>query len=519
LEIRMPLNINNPFAQAIVAEGRKRGYNDYAIAASLGSGMAESGLNPASRPGDNGSAHGGFQWRGDRYTGLQRTAAQMGLDENDPRVQAAHWFNEADTSESKWGLKNAKSIDEAGNAAISMLRPAGWQAGAPQGGHNYSGRMAYAQQALAALHGGDPSVIADANSSQNPNVPGDFAGGSGGDQLSGGSGGDQLFDGDSGGALNSSFLSGGPGALFGRPQEGWNVGDTLTRVGASMMARDNPTGATAIMKGIDNDAELKRTKLYLQAQGKLQRQQNTHFIQDKDGRKIYALGPTGNVINTTELGPAPEKPINPKTMDYLEKQKGAADQSYDTLDKLNYYRNLIADGKLDLSAISQFNNSYKNLMNAADPKVANAARFTAFIEDLRNNRLLEAKGVQTEGDAIRAMQAILPGNAGYDNHTTLALLDDASDSLNRAYHRHYQALQNGMNQYKSYDPDGIYSSEAKDRESRLSAFQPEYTKKRDAFWAGTGGGSTGGAPGGTPSGMSPEARAAQERILKKRQGN
>lgn len=511
----MPVNINNPLAQALIAEGRRRGYSDVAIATSIGNAMAESGLNPATRPGDNGTAFGGFQWRHDRFSNLKNTASRMGVDYTDPKAQAAHWFDELDGkvgSEGRWGqkLKSAQDIAAANDAVISALRPAGWSANNPRGGHNYDRRLAFAKQALEAITSGKITT-ADVSPSGGPNynVPGDdlemaktvfegtnepnpmvaaMQGSQESDVLAGGSGDDDLAQ----PALSSSFLTGGPGALFGRPQEGWNFGDTMIRVGAAMMARDNPQGAAAVFKSIEEDEQTKRTQMAINARKKLEKQEANRTIMDRTGRELITVDPQGNVVNRTQLNPE-DKALPPKTMEYLEKQKVAADTAYDVLDKLNHYRNLITEGKLDVSALSRMDNTFRNLINSdeVDEKTRNAARFAAFIEDLRNQRLLEAKGVQTEGDAVRAMQAIMPGVAGYNNKTTLALLDDAADKLEKSWRRHYQGLELGLNQYKNYDPDGIYRKEFEERNTRMSQFLPEYTKRRDAFFAsGAGAGST-----------------------------
>lgn len=126
-----------------------RGYTKEQAAGIVGNLIAESNLRPSGAVGDNGTAFGIAQWRGERLTRLKRYAASQGKDWQDFETQLSFVDVELQSHETNAykALKNAKTIDEATAAFIGYERPAGWSTGNPRGGHNYSGRLKSAAQA------------------------------------------------------------------------------------------------------------------------------------------------------------------------------------------------------------------------------------------------------------------------------------------------------------------------------------------------------------------------------------
>jgi len=131
------------------------GYQPHQSAAIVGNLMAESGLNPNVRPGDNGTAFGIAQWRGDRLTGLQRFAASQGKDWRDFDVQLGYVHHELENNERSAGdrIRAARNAQEANDGMIAFERPFGSNKGARYA-HNYSGRLNYTNQFLASWQGG-----------------------------------------------------------------------------------------------------------------------------------------------------------------------------------------------------------------------------------------------------------------------------------------------------------------------------------------------------------------------------
>lgn len=69
----------------------------------------------------------------------------------------------------------------------------------------------------------------------------------------------------------------------------------------------------------------------------------------------------------------------------------------------------ITDGKLNLGLVSNAYNSARNAVGASSPESQKLSAFKSSIEKLRNDSLRLNKGVQTEGDAVRAMNELMSG--------------------------------------------------------------------------------------------------------------
>jgi hypothetical protein len=131
---------------------QSRGYTKEQAAGIVGNLVAESSLRASGAVGDNGTAFGIAQWRGERLTRLKRFANSQGHDWQDFGTQLAFVDMELQNHETDAyrALKAAKTIDEATAAFISYERPQGWTPQNPRGGHNYSGRLKNAAGAAGA---------------------------------------------------------------------------------------------------------------------------------------------------------------------------------------------------------------------------------------------------------------------------------------------------------------------------------------------------------------------------------
>ena len=69
-------------------------------------------------------------------------------------------------------------------------------------------------------------------------------------------------------------------------------------------------------------------------------------------------------------------------------------------------KSLLDSGELDLGAATNLGHEARNRLGYSSDQSREYALMRSTIEDLRNNILLLAKGVQTEGDAQRALNAI-----------------------------------------------------------------------------------------------------------------
>jgi peptidoglycan L-alanyl-D-glutamate endopeptidase CwlK len=99
------------------------------------------------------TAHGAFQWRGDRYSGprglLSFTLTNCpGHSSSEPFVQLrfAHWeLTEGPEKKAGTLIKEAKTLEDAVKGAISFLRPVHFTWEAPEKGHGFQRRLEIAQ--------------------------------------------------------------------------------------------------------------------------------------------------------------------------------------------------------------------------------------------------------------------------------------------------------------------------------------------------------------------------------------
>jgi hypothetical protein len=126
---------------------QKHGYSLPQAAAMVGHATAESGVT-TSATGDNGTAKGMFQWRGDRLVGLHSFAQASGQDPNSIDTQLGYMDHELNTTERKAGdaLRAATNVTDATRAGMAYERPQGWTPGNPEGGMAWSSRLGEAQR-------------------------------------------------------------------------------------------------------------------------------------------------------------------------------------------------------------------------------------------------------------------------------------------------------------------------------------------------------------------------------------
>lgn len=126
---------------------QKHGYTLPQAAAMVGHATQESGVT-TDATGDNGTAKGLFQWRGDRLAGLHSFATAAGLDPNHIDTQLGYMDHEMNTTERKAGdaLRAATTVADATRAGMAYERPQGYTAADPEAGHGWANRLGEAQR-------------------------------------------------------------------------------------------------------------------------------------------------------------------------------------------------------------------------------------------------------------------------------------------------------------------------------------------------------------------------------------
>jgi peptidoglycan L-alanyl-D-glutamate endopeptidase CwlK len=147
-------NLSRPEAAVAFLEGM--GWEKHQAAAIVANGVWESGGKTyleTKALGDQGTAHGAFQWRKDRYSGpnglLSFTLTHCpGHSSSEPWVQLkyAHWeLTEGNEKRAGAMIKEAKTLEDAVKGAISFLRPVHFTWEAPEKGHGFQRRLEIAQ--------------------------------------------------------------------------------------------------------------------------------------------------------------------------------------------------------------------------------------------------------------------------------------------------------------------------------------------------------------------------------------
>jgi peptidoglycan L-alanyl-D-glutamate endopeptidase CwlK len=132
------------------------GWEKHQAAAIVANGVWESGgktFLETKALGDQGTAHGAFQWRKDRYSGpnglLSFTLTHCpGHSSSEPWVQlkfAHHELTQGNEKRAGNMIKEAKTLEEATKGAIAFLRPVHFTWEAPEKGHGFKRRLEIAQ--------------------------------------------------------------------------------------------------------------------------------------------------------------------------------------------------------------------------------------------------------------------------------------------------------------------------------------------------------------------------------------
>ena len=136
-----------------------------------------------------------------------------------------------------------------------------------------------------------------------------------------------------------------------------------------------------------------------------------------DGRLIYSTDATGKTTvrksnlfdELTEQKNTNKKPtvLSSKAQSAEDDDFYAIDTSQGILKDLDYFTDLIDNDKLGFGAVEGAVDSAARLLGVAGEEEINSAQFDTFLEKLRNDTLRLNKGVQTEGDAQRALNEII----------------------------------------------------------------------------------------------------------------
>jgi hypothetical protein len=196
------------------------------------------------------------------------------------------------------------------------------------------------------------------------------------------------------------------------------------------MAITNPKGAAAMTEQLkqENDPQFSLT---------LDPQSGAVFrINKRSGEVALA----GNPLGQRHVADATLLKANDELKNYSQLH-GISEQANDLLSKLR-------DGTLKLGVIKNAENKLKTGLGLSDEESRAYAQWEQFQKQYSFMKQLEAKGVQTEGDAKRAMEMLVGGGASLDEKTA----QDALERLIHANGRSNVAMRNMVDSFRAQAP-------------------------------------------------------------------
>lgn len=305
--------------------------------------------------------------------------------------------------------------------------------------------------------------------------PQQFAGGDGQATMQGGIGGDQLQpQPEQGGGIMSSIFGGQDGS--------WNLSDGLMAAGVAAMARDNPQGAAAMARGLTD-------------RQKTAQKRDLRTTYDPSTGRMIVFDPQTGQTQVKELGAPPEKPkeLSPSDIRREAEDFKKNDESFlraaNLAEQANKFREAVADGRLKFDPVSQGLSVARNMFNSSDEASRFRNEFNTFKENLRSFQLLAQAGVQTEGDATRALNQFFPQGV-YDDKAMLERLDVLSTTFNRDLSRYYDYNKDILSRAGKVKADGgaQYKADTEKRIQSIKDWEDQFQKRRSQPSGGSSGG-------------------------------
>jgi len=147
----------------------------------------------------------------------------------------------------------------------------------------------------------------------------------------------------------------------------------------------------------------------------------------------------------------------------------------------------LQSGKLKLGLKENFANQLKTLSGSSDEGARAYSKFNTALETLRNARLNLNVGVQTEGDAVRAMNEFLGNFDKYDTKTATEQLKRVQQKLTAAQKSKEARLSGLYSTYGVSLPKGFFTSyDGADTEKKQpvpdSVIDAEFNRPENAGW-------------------------------------
>jgi hypothetical protein len=281
--------------------------------------------------------------------------------------------------------------------------------------------------------------------------------------------------------FKDSLLQGGPLALFGQGQQGYNWGDALLGVAASLSAPYSPQQAA----------------VYAQMMSKPSRDNDRYSVtlDPKSGNMFKVDRQTGQV-STTQYTTPEGKPLSATAQKSFENNDKIIMERMQQIQEGNELRELIRQGTLDPSVVARTESEINNLMNKGTPQALAQARLSRFLMKNQNALLMDANGVQTEGDAQRALKQILGGTSQFSSDQVYQALGDTLKSFGPDIENRSRNTLRIIEQYKGFDPNGEVKQEWGTRLQSVKELLRKEDELHNNWWSTRGSSGARPAPSG-----------------------
>lgn len=259
-----------------------------------------------------------------------------------------------------------------------------------------------------------------------------------------------------------SMLQGGPMALFGYGQQGYDWGNALIGAGAALASVADPRQGAAIaalrssgQKPNDVDVSVDNktgvVTMVNRRTGEVRTQQN-QGVADAYLNTIRAQKKIEDEMKDY-------KPSNFTERTFQENHEGLQ-LSANKLDELKQFQQALKSGDLDLSLVNRIRTKTLSAADQQNPKLNTANAFESFLTSLQNDSLRLNKGTQTEGDAVRAMQEFMPSAGSWNNQMTETALTRVARSysanMERLLDENNNVLKRSEKAAKYFDPEETF---------------------------------------------------------------
>ena len=157
---------------------------------------------------------------------------------------------------------------------------------------------------------------------------------------------------------------------------------------------------------------------------------------------------TAAVMNAEQIKSAVKgKQVKQQTLDKWAESKGNHALITTTLDEVREFRQKLQRGEFSMNMLSRGIGAVRSAFNDSPDTYVQGSMMNAALQDMVNARLMANKGVQTDGDADRARQAILSAVDSNDDKTIIAALLRAEKYLQQSQNNFGRAYRQTEQQY------------------------------------------------------------------------